>query len=428
MLAPCETASHSPYTNAVGNKQRTSADMMGNLFNKYCLSEYINAYRKKLNEDIDRLEITDSTNTEDVINRLLSRATIETIEILEPEPSEPKETTRSRQNMWNETYNQKVFEIFVTIPFTGNKDLFYCMPSSSTVVYLDKNATINSNSVTANIVLEELDATKFNSEVSKIIGTLKSNLPRIHSEIKPWNDGLEAFIKQALEQRKGVVSQKHDFMEQIGLKVNPSSNDYLVPNPVTKKKIPKPVSKSSTESKKELIPILQDKVYKDILEVIYNVGEAIERKPSLYLGKHEEDLRDVFLLFMETRYDSTSGVGEAFNKKGKTDILLKYAKDGSNLFVAECKFWKGKKSLFKAIDQLLGYLTHRDSKTALMIFIDQKEPSTVIETAKKEILNHPQMKRYVTDNHETSCSYEMSLPDDSKKIISMELMFFHFPK
>jgi len=402
--------------------------MMGNLFNKYYLSELINAYRKQLNEDIDRLEITESSNTDSIIERLIDKATIEPIEIQEPRPSEPRETTRQRNNHWGESYNQKVYEISVRIPFTGNKDLFYSMPSTSTVVYLEKGVSINANSIDATIVLEELDANKFNSSVSQIIGALKTNLPRIHSEIKPWNDNLESHIRQALEQRKGVIAKKHNFMEQIGLSVNSNSDNYLVPNPVTKKKIPKPVSETSSTEKRELVPVLQEKVYNDIKEVIYNVGQAIERKPSLYTGKQEEDLRDVFLLFMETRYDSTSGVGEAFNKKGKTDILLKYAKDGTNLFVAECKFWKGQKSLFKAIDQLLGYLTHRDSKTALMIFVDQKELQRVIETANNEIVNHQYFKKYIKESHNTSFSYEMTLPDDSKKVIQMELMFFHFPK
>jgi len=402
--------------------------MMGNLFNKYSLREYINAYRNKLQEDINKLEISDSTIIDDLVERLKTRWTINPIELQNPKPSEPKETTRRMQNTFGETYNQKVYEIFVTIPFKGNKDLFDCSPSTSTVVYLDKNFTINSSSVTGTIVLTDLDPNIYNSAINKVVGTLKSNLPGVHAQIKPWNDKLEDLIKQSLEKRKGVVAKKHDFMEKIGLKVNPTSDDYLVPNPVVKRKIPKPVAKRSTSEKKELVPILKDEVYNDIKEVLYNVGEAIERKPSLYQGKHEEDLRDMFLLFLETRYESTSGIGEAFNKKGKTDILLKYAKDGSNLFVAECKFWKGQKKFLEAIDQLLGYLTHRDSKTALMVFIDQKEPSVLIATAKSEIKNHPQFKRYLKDNHDTSISYEMTLPDDSKKLIQMEVIFFHFPK
>jgi len=132
-------------------------------------------------------------------------------------------------------------------------------------------------------------------------------------------------------------------------------------------------------------------------------------------------------LFLETRYDSTSGVGEAFNKKGKTDILLKYAKDGTNVFVAECKFWKGKNKLYEAIDQLLGYLTHRDSKTALIIFVNQKEFISVVDTLKNVIKEHPQFKRHIKDSYEPSVSYEFTLPQDSQKLIQIETMLFHFP-
>nr|WP_288810423.1 hypothetical protein [uncultured Sphingobacterium sp.] len=177
-----------------------------------------------------------------------------------------------------------------------------------------------------------------------------------------------------------------------------------------------------------MISYVQDSVYTDIKEVLYNGGTAIERKPSLYKGKHEEDLRDIFLLFLETRYKSATGVGEAFNKKGKTDILLKYAKDGSNLFVAECKIWKGQKKMMEAVDQLLGYLTHRDSKTTLMFFVDQKELSTIIDTIKTDISSHPNYIRHLKDSHETSLTYEFSLPEDSKKIIHVEIMLFHLPK
>ena len=210
--------------------------------------------------------------------------------------------------------------------------------------------------------------------------------------------------------------------------MNPKSDDFMIPSPVTKKTIPIPVSETSKNIKKETVPILQEEVYIDIKEVLYNVGNAIERKPSIYLNKHEEDLRDIFLLFLETRYESASGVGEAFNKKGKTDILLKYAKDGSNLFVAECKIWNGQKKLHDAIDQLLGYLTHRDSKTALIVFVEQKEFTSLIMKIKEEIKNHKHFRQFVKDTYETSFSYKFSLPEDSKKIILIEVMLFHFPK
>jgi hypothetical protein len=401
--------------------------MMGNIFNKYFLSDYIGGYRKSLQERIDKLEITDTTDHDRLIDSLKGEFTISPIVIGTPRPSEPRETTRQMRNMWDETYDQKIFEINVLIPFEGNHELFYCHPSQSQIVYLDKGVTINTTSVSAKITLDNLDENKYHGEINKIIGVLNSNLPTISAEIAVWNNGLEGLITQLIELRKGVVSKKLDFMEKIGLKVNPKSTEFLIPPTVTKKTIPTPVTETTKAVKKEIIPILQEEVYADIKDVLYNVGKALERKPSIYSGKHEEDLRDIFLLFLETRYDSTTGVGEAFNRKGKTDILLKYAKDGTNLFVAECKFWKGQKNLLESIDQLLGYLTHSDSKTALIIFVDQKELITIISTIKEEIKKHSNFQKYIRDTYEHSLSYEFNLPQDSKKTIKIEVMLFHFP-
>lgn len=402
--------------------------MRGDINNKVFLSDYLAGLQKDLSDQIKNLEITDSTNIDSIIDKLISEYRIDPLELEDPIPSKPRETSRQRKNMWDEHYTQNVFEISVKFPFKGNSYLFSCTPSTCTIVYLETDIRINHNYISTNIVLEVLDANEYKKAIEKIKSKLSSNIPSINLGISPWNNNLESTIKNKLQQRKSAVSKKFDFMEQIGLNVNPKSDDYMIPSPVTKKKIPIPVSDTTKSTKREFIPILQEEVYSDIKEVLYNVGKAIERKPSLYKDKYEEDLRDIFLLFLETRYDSTSGVGEAFNSKGKTDILLKYVKDGSNLFVAECKFWSGQKGLLNAINQLLGYLTHRDSKTALMIFVDRNEMTSIIENAKNRIRDHSYYKRFVKENYNSSISYEFSLPNDSKKIIQIEVMFFHFPK
>jgi len=401
---------------------------MSELFRKYHLGDFVGQYRKSLFERIDKLEITDTTNIPELAERLKSEFTIYPIVIGQPEPSQPRETTKQMYNDWGQLYNQGVLEIIVTIPFEGNYKLFDCMPSRSTIVYLEDNVVIGNSNIKATITLTRFDENAYFSEVNEIISTVSTNLPTIHDETKPWNDRLESLIQQALESRKGIVSKKFDFMEKIGLKVNPKSTEYLVPPTITKKAIPTPATETSKTVAKEKVPILQEEVYADIREVLYNVGKAIERKPSLYKDKHEEDLRDIFLLFLETRYEATTGVGEAFNKKGKTDILLKYAKDGTNLFVAECKFWKGQKKLAEGIDQLLGYLTHRDTKTALIFFVDQKEMTSVVSTIKTEISNHINYSRHIKDTYEHSINYEFTLPDDGDKKIQVEVMLFHFPK
>jgi hypothetical protein len=210
--------------------------------------------------------------------------------------------------------------------------------------------------------------------------------------------------------------------------INPSTKEYTNPDPIKKKVIPKYIPQNLTNAIVQSEPKLNDLVYNDIIDVLFNVGTAFERKPSLYKDKGEEDLRDMFLLFLETRYDSISGVGEAFNKKGKTDILLKHTEDGSNVFVAECKIWYGIKKFNEAIDQLLSYLTLRDTKTSLMIFVQKESITHVLQTIDSQIESHSNCSRKLQQTYETSNRYAFTLPQDQQKEIIMEVMLFYFPK
>jgi len=401
---------------------------MEDIYKRYHLSDFIDSIKNMLFDKIDKLEINDSTDVSNLILELIADYTFKPLILKEPNPSAPLEKQEERIGAFGRPYICKVYHINVSIPFEGSRGLFNCKPSTCTLVYFDESLRFSNSSFLVTLVLDDLDPEKYFNAIGRIINDLNSNIPRINLEIEPWNNNLENLIKQQIKSRIGIIEKKFDFMEKIGLNVNSKSTDYLLPPTVTKKAIPTPVTESTKSIAKEKIPILQEEVYQDIKDVLYNVGKAIERKPSIYKDKHEEDLRDMFLLFLETRYESTTGVGEAFNRKGKTDILLKYAKDGSNLFVAECKFWKGQKKLLEAIDQLLGYLTHRDSKTALIFFVDQKELTSIVETIKTEITKHLNFSKYLKDSYEHSISYEFSLPDDSRKKIQIEVILFHFPE
>ena len=139
-------------------------------------------------------------------------------------------------------------------------------------------------------------------------------------------------------------------------------------------------------------------VLQQILQVIHDVGKQFERLPSTYANKEEEDLRDHFLLFLEAGFEG-SATGETFNKKGKTDILLRY--NGQNVFIAECKFWRGEKGFLKTIDQLLEYLTWRDSKIAVMLFVPNKDFSSVVSQIEGIARNHSNYLRFVSKKDET---------------------------
>ncbi len=71
---------------------------------------------------------------------------------------------------------------------------------------------------------------------------------------------------------------------------------------------------------------------------------------------------------------------EAFNVAGKTDILIR---DGDcNIFVAECKIWSGSKQFTEAIDQLNKSAAWRDGKLALIVSVEGRDLTTIMERAR----------------------------------------------
>lgn len=171
-----------------------------------------------------------------------------------------------------------------------------------------------------------------------------------------------------------------------------------------------------------LTPTIADAIYKDILTTLAAIGRQIERTPAAYEGKGEEALRDLFLLPLEANFEGAA-TGETFNKSGKTDLLLRH--DGHNLFVAECKFWGGAETLRRAIDQLLGYLTFRDSKAALLIFVRNKGISDVLGQIEQVLREHPQFISVDAQVGESEWRATFSLPGDAGLRVQMAVLLFH---
>lgn len=164
--------------------------------------------------------------------------------------------------------------------------------------------------------------------------------------------------------------------------------------------------------------------YASILESLQTVGQTYEKLPNVTRGMGEETLRDLFLAQIQTSFKSDTAIAEAFNKNGKTDIMVKHG-DGV-LFVAECKFWKGKQGLHDAISQLLSYLTWRDTKTALLIFVRNTTMSTAINGVKENVTSHENYKSTSAPKGETWFNYIFTMPNDSDREVFLAVQIFDF--
>jgi hypothetical protein len=171
-------------------------------------------------------------------------------------------------------------------------------------------------------------------------------------------------------------------------------------------------------------PFLEEATYKRILDLISQMATVIERSPQAFRTMGEEDIRFVLLVPLNTHYEGQASA-EAFNFEGKTDILIKA--EGKNIFIAECKFWRGPQSLRDALDQLLGYASWRDTKTALLIFNRQKNLTNVLGQIPQTMREHPNFRREDKYPSETGFRFVMHHRDDKSRELVVTVLVFEVP-
>jgi hypothetical protein len=136
----------------------------------------------------------------------------------------------------------------------------------------------------------------------------------------------------------------------------------------------------------------------------------------------EEGRRDAMLGALATHYRGQA-FAEAFNRRGKTDILLR--EDNHNLFISECKIWKGSKAFSEALDQLLGYATWHDTRLSLIVFVEQRDLSRVIAGTRKALDQHEAFGGWRAGGSETELRCELKFPGDDAQRLQLAVLFVH---
>jgi hypothetical protein len=198
--------------------------------------------------------------------------------------------------------------------------------------------------------------------------------------------------------------------------------------PIIRKKIV--ISRpTATEEAYRPEPTLPESEYEFMLETIFHMSLAMERSPKTFSKLQEEEIRDFFIIMLNSHYEGQA-TGETFNFKGKTDILIRH--EDKNAFIAECKIWRGEKNLSSAIDQLLKYTCWRDTKTAILLFNENENLTRVLEAIEKTAESNEFYKRkHELKNerlrNETIFSYIFHQPNDANRELFLTIMVFNIP-
>ncbi|XRE41968.1 hypothetical protein ACIVBQ_000172 [Tenacibaculum discolor] len=266
--------------------------------------------------------------------------------------------------------------------------------------------------------------TKFKSRTqSELIEILFNHTRKILSQLTSENIYKSLNITDKEKYEVQIVADKHK-IEQLLLLENFSKKElkYI--------KVLKKWLKNEKEFIGGLKPIF-DKITEQsfhsfLIQQIFFFGQSLEKLNHLHNAFGEEEFRDYFLPHLTQISKNHITTGETFNKNGKTDILIQDL-NACNIFIAECKLWKGSSYLSSAINQLFErYVLWRDEKVALIIFNkDNKDFTKVIEIAKETIEEHELYDSFVEEKFKTIITYNFKHSEDTTKVITLELILFN---
>jgi hypothetical protein len=402
------------------------------LFTKFKLREVLENHEQEMMREIDAIEGNRLLNTsvEDLCDYFEGKYRIEMPKLKEDQitaeqqeinvdiSQDPSRFIRDR----SKPFHIKGTQVTFFVPFEGESDLFQCKPDRYTLN--PPRVTIRGNELLFHYQRTDHDAEAVKRAFHDDLSLVHQYLAWIDPMVSEFNASIRDRARKHIQTRREKLLKDQGLVSALGFplrKRDDAPSTYVVP--IVHRKISPVMPQASTEPFNPE-PTLDMQEYNHILSVIRNMIAVIERSPKAFERMQEEDLRNHFLVQLNGQYEGQA-TGETFNFEGKTDILIRV--QGKNIFIAECKFWRGPESLTEALNQLLNYASWRDTKIALLLFNRNKNLSRVLEHIPKVIREHPNFKRQVEYEVEAGFRFILHHRDDPNRELILTVLVFEVP-
>jgi hypothetical protein len=406
----------------------------GLLFCTYDLSQSLLGTQQKMKEEIESLESNRLLNTApaDLVDYLVEKYKVEPVRLqrddwyAEP-PKEIQVDVRYDQMRWIPDTSRPALvpgeRTEVRVPFEGDAELLYSQPN--TMSSSPPRAMIEKNEIVLRYDMPSDAPREVRPLIDRTLTEIEQYLGWQKSMIDGHNGALGQVATQAIEHRRARLLAQSQRAASLGIPVrrrDDAPQTYVIP---TVRRKAAPTLPPATSAQFEPEPTWAMDQYEDALKIVQNMTHVMERSPDAFKSMDEEALRQNFLMQLNGQFEGKA-TGETFNMAGKTDILLR--EGDRNVFIAECKIWKGPKGFNDAIDQLLGYTTWRDSKTAILVFIRGTDTSKVLSGIDVTVKAHANYKRPVEWQHESGFRYVLHSNGDTNRELILTVLVFHVPK
>jgi len=309
----------------------------------------------------------------------------------------------------------------IDIPFTGEEWIFRYRTNPWSLVF--PRAEVQHNHLRLSISQpHDADPAQFKSISERELKLIREYVERAHKQVVGYNDSLPNLVQQSVNHRRDRLGRHDNIAALLDIPLATRSGaPSITPVKVEVRHPPALPNPPKTGLAPE--PGITDESYEHILRFIRHQGRTFELTPSTYAVHGEEDLRNIILAQLNGHFQGDA-VGEAFRGRGKTDICIE--QDNRAAFVGECKLWTGPTGLAAALDQLLGYLTWRDSKAALIIFNAKNKDFTKILNAMPETLKaHPLFLRDLPCDEAGEWRMQMRSAEDKGRRVTVHAFVFN---
>lgn len=309
----------------------------------------------------------------------------------------------------------------IAVPYEGDTELFRVQPQTYTLN--PPRGEIARDEILLTYVRTDQDAEAIKREYQETVNSIKQYLSSLAQTVSQFNSQLEGHVRSQLKARKDRLLADAGMRAAIGLPMKRREGmpvTYAVP---VIRRTPK-IEEIKVGDAFKPEPALSKEDYEEIVRIMKNMVQVMELSPHAFQNMGEEDLRFHFLVQLNGAFKGNA-TGETFNFQGKTDILIRV--NGKNVFVAECKFWKGEKALLGSIDQLLSYLSWRDTKAAMLVFNRNADFTAVLAKIAEIVKTHPHYKRDLGKSDESTFRYTFVQPNDINREITLSLLAFDVP-
>ena len=345
-----------------------SGDLFGSLENQ---KRSVRDYVQNLSAEQIR-----ASSPEQIIDHVVNKFSVEPLTLFRDRAQKSLTETTVETRDWfrygmseGETIRVPGVGVTVRVPYTGEPQLLRLRGSLVPSERMSADVSDPVDGV-ASITLdfrfaqEGLTEDRVKQTIDQRLNSIEQHINGQGGILDQYQRELTQIVQEAVHRRSEQLGGLHALAKALDIPI--------VKRPGTPMFEPIPVVR---RARKELPPVadnqqstgfaISDDAYLNILRAIRAQGRTFEKAPQTFHQFEEEQLRDTILANLNTHFEG-GATGETFRAKGKTDICVE--QENRAAFIGECKIWSGSEELVDGLKQLLGYLTWRDCKTALIVF------------------------------------------------------------